>query len=152
MVLVAASRQAGYLSLGLVVGLAAGAGGFTFYYGRGFSYLGHDAAACANCHVMRDRYEGWLRGSHHGAAVCNDCHTPELLIPKYAVKGANGLFHSYAFTSGRFPEPIRIKAFNKAVTLQRCRGCHGPVVALMERRAGQSADCTRCHAHVGHVL
>ncbi len=147
-----AASRAGYLTLGALVGLALGAGGFTFFYGRGFSYLGHDAAACANCHVMEDHYAGWLQASHHGAAVCNDCHTPESLIPKYAVKGLDGFLHSYAFTSGRFADPLRIKAFSKAVTRQRCRGCHGPVVALMESRAGQQADCLRCHAQVGHIL
>jgi cytochrome c nitrite reductase small subunit len=64
-----ATSSAGYLTLGALVGLALGAGGFTFFYGRGFSYLGHDAATCANCHVMRDHYAGWLRASHHGTAV-----------------------------------------------------------------------------------
>ena len=144
------TSRAGYVSLAVLVGLAAGAGGFTFIYGRGASYLGHDAAACANCHVMQAHYDQWLQGSHRSVAACNDCHTPEFVVSKYAVKGLNGFFHSYAFTSGRFPDPIRIKPFNRAVTQQRCRDCHEPVVALMERGADEPVDCLRCHADVGH--
>ena len=40
-----------------------GIGAYTFVYARGASYLTNDPAACVNCHVMREPYDGWrLRG------------------------------------------------------------------------------------------
>ena len=49
------------LLLGAVLGVAVGIGGYTFVYARGWSYLTNDPAACANCHVMREQYDGWLQ-------------------------------------------------------------------------------------------
>ena len=60
----------------VVAGLAVGIGGYTFVYARGASYLTNDPAACANCHIMREQYDGWTAGSHRAAAACNYCHTP----------------------------------------------------------------------------
>jgi formate-dependent nitrite reductase cytochrome c552 subunit len=34
----------------------------------------NDPAACANCHVVKDQYDGWLKSSHRAVAVCSDCH------------------------------------------------------------------------------
>ena len=31
------------------------------YYAQGFSYLSDDPAACANCHIMREHYDGWQK-------------------------------------------------------------------------------------------
>ncbi|HYP29673.1 MAG TPA: NapC/NirT family cytochrome c [Blastocatellia bacterium] len=61
---------------GVAVGLAAGVGGYTFIYAKGYSYLTNDPAACANCHIMQDHYDGWIKSSHRSVAACNDCHTP----------------------------------------------------------------------------
>jgi cytochrome c nitrite reductase small subunit len=139
---------------GGLLGIAIGVGAFTFVYAKGSSYLGHDAAACANCHVMRDQYEGWIRSSHRSVAACNDCHTPHALIPKYATKALNGFRHSWAFTTGEFHEPIRIKGYNRAITEHACRSCHGDIVQAMdagERPHGRGdASCVRCHHGVGH--
>jgi len=142
--------------LGIVAGLAAGVGGFTFLYAKGASYLGHDSAACANCHVMNEQYDAWIKSSHRAVAECNDCHTPHAFIPKYAVKALNGFNHSLAFTTGRFHEPIRIKGFNRVVTEASCRHCHGDIVAAMDGGGGHAAaggdavSCVRCHGRVGH--
>ena len=141
--------------LGLVLGLAAGIGGYTFIYAKGASYLSNDAATCANCHVMTDHYNGWIHGSHRAVAVCNDCHTPPGLIPKYATKASNGFWHSFAFTTGRFPDPLRIKPRNHEVTQRACRKCHQEVVDAIDRTAGahggkDALDCIRCHRTVGH--
>lgn len=135
------------------VGLAVGTGGFTFAYGRGASYLTNDPEACANCHIMQEQYADWLRGSHRSAAVCNDCHTPKGPIRKYLVKADNGFWHSFAFTTGFFHEPIRIKPRNRTVTEQRCRGCHETVVAMIDpaHDRGEPLSCIRCHADVGHA-
>ncbi len=73
---VPAMRPVLALSFGVPLGLVLGLGAFTFVYAKGGSYMTDRAAACANCHIMRDQYEGWLRSSHRPVAVCNDCHTP----------------------------------------------------------------------------
>ena len=150
-------RQAIPWVLGALIGLAVGIGVYTFIYAEGASYLGHDSAACANCHVMQENYDGWIKSSHRAVAECNDCHTPPGLIPKYAVKAINGFNHSTAFTSGRFHEPIRIKRFNRDVVEQACRGCHGVVVQAMIAGEGHGSagrgevSCVRCHVSVGHA-
>ena len=138
-------------ALASALGLAAGLGGFTFVYARGASYLTNDPAACANCHVMQDYYSAWLASSHRAVAVCNDCHTPPGLVPKYATKASNGFWHSFAFTSGRFPEPLRIKPRNRAIAERSCRGCHQDVVEAMDGpHQGEALSCVRCHGAVGH--
>jgi len=66
-------------------------------------------AACANCHVMRDYHDGWVKSSHRSVAACNDCHIPHDFIGKYSAKALNLFFHSFAFTIGRPPEAIETK-------------------------------------------
>jgi len=151
-------------TLSLLVGAASGVGGYTFVYARGGSYLTNDPAACANCHVMREHLEAWGRSSHRAVATCNDCHTPHGFLAKYATKASNGFWHSFAFTSGRFPDPLRIKPHNRDVVEAQCRGCHAAVVAAIDPsgagagahpgvRDGTDAPlaCVRCHDDVGHL-
>jgi cytochrome c nitrite reductase small subunit len=144
---------AGAILVALAAGVALGVGGYTFVYARGASYLTNDPAACVNCHVMREQFDGWVTSSHRAVAVCNDCHTPPGLVPKYATKALNGFWHSFAFTTGWFPEPIRINARNRSVTEAACRHCHAAVVeAIDPGPAGPGAlACTRCHDSVGHL-
>jgi cytochrome c nitrite reductase small subunit len=115
--------------------------------------LTNNPAACANCHIMNEHYDGWLKSSHRAVAVCNDCHTPPGLLAKYATKASNGFWHSFAFTSGRFPEPLRIKPHNREVTEQACRKCHQEIVGAIEgrHREGKELSCVRCHSSVGHL-
>lgn len=146
-----ATGRAGAVLAGVVVGLAMGVGGFTFWYGKGASYLTNDPAACANCHIMQANYDGWLQASHRSVATCNDCHTPHALVGKYVVKAKNGFWHSFAFTTGWFPEPLRIRAPNRAVTERRCRDCHGDVVSQVDGPDGaEPRSCIPCHRSVGH--
>ncbi|MFN7134612.1 MAG: cytochrome c nitrite reductase small subunit, partial [Myxococcales bacterium] len=133
----------------------AGLAGFTFVYARGASSLGSDPRACANCHVMGEHYEAWEKGSHRAVAGCNDCHAPSALVPKYFTKALNGWNHSVAFTTGDFPEPIRITAFNRRVTEAQCRHCHQAVVDGIDTTHpsagdGERSSCIRCHSTVGH--
>jgi cytochrome c nitrite reductase small subunit len=139
------------LLAGLVGGIV-GLGGFTFSYAQGFSYLSNDPRACMNCHVMRDQFDGWNHGSHKAVATCNDCHVPHSsIVAKYAVKALNGFRHSYAFTTGNFEEPIRILPFDRNITQQACRSCHGDLVSGIAHDASEDpTDCLRCHAGVGH--
>ncbi|HKP14223.1 MAG TPA: cytochrome c nitrite reductase small subunit [Blastocatellia bacterium] len=139
--------------LGVAIGLFIGVGGYTFIYAKGYSYLTNDPAACANCHVMQDYYDAWLKSSHHSVAVCNDCHTPPGFVPKYATKAANGFWHSFAFTSGRFHEPLQITRRNHEVTERACRKCHQEIVEAIEgtHQEGKETSCVRCHGTVGHL-
>jgi cytochrome c nitrite reductase small subunit len=152
-------RKSGILRLswtalaGIAVGAAAGIGGYTFVYAKGYSYLTNDPAACANCHLMQEYYDGWLKSSHRSVATCNDCHTPAGLIPKYRTKASNGFWHSYAFTTGDFPEPLRAKPHNKRIAEEACLKCHADVVETIggvhaNEEPGRS--CVRCHGAVGH--
>jgi len=135
------------------VGFAAAVGGYTFLYARGWAYMTNDPRACANCHVMEEQYSGWLKGSHRSVAVCNDCHTPPGLIPKYLVKAENGFRHSFAFTTGRFPDKIRIVPSDLEVAERACRKCHEPIVTAIEGPNGEAGRlrCITCHRSVGHM-
>lgn len=145
----------GALVAACLFGVAAGLGAFTFHYGRGASYLGSDPAACANCHAMSTHYAAWIKGSHRAVAVCNDCHAPHDLVGKYLTKARNGFWHSVRFTSGQYPDVIRINQSNRAVTEGACRSCHGDITSAMDPltpAAGHDTrtPCLRCHADVGH--
>ena len=138
--------------LGIAVGLAAGVGIYTFVYAKGGSYMTNDPAACANCHVMQEYYDAWLKSPHRAVAVCNDCHTPHALVPKYATKASNGFHHSFAFTSGRFEDALRIKPHNLEITEHACRRCHEPITHAIEGPVkADMLSCVRCHASVGHL-
>jgi len=112
----------------------------------------NDPSACANCHIMQDYYDAWIKSSHRSVAVCNDCHTPKGFVAKYATKASNGFWHSFAFTSGRFPDPLRIKPHNREITEQACRKCHSEIVEAIEtpQEESQQLSCIRCHSSVGH--
>ncbi len=137
------------LVLAALVGVAAGIGGYTFVYAKGYSYLGNDPASCANCHVMQSHYDGWRKGVHHATATCNDCHVPSAPLSKMAVKAQNGWHHSRAFTLGDFPDVIRIRDTSRSVVERQCRACHADLVASME--GGGEVSCIRCHESVGHL-
>ena len=141
------------VAVSVLAGVAAGIGGYTFVYAKGASYLGNDPATCANCHVMQGHLDGWQKGSHHGAATCNDCHTPAGFAGKYFTKGLNGFNHSFAFTTGRFHEPIEIKPRNRAVLEGQCRHCHAEIAAAIDGPygPGEPISCVRCHRTVGHL-
>src|SRR5262245_38964564 len=137
-----------------LLGAAAGLGLYTFAYAKGGSYLTNDPAACANCHVMNEQYDGWLKGSHRSVAVCNDCHVPHDLVGKYYTKARNGFWHSFYFTTQSFHEPIQATAKSRAIAEARCRECHGPVVQAMGTPSHAGSDevsCIRCHGSVGHL-
>lgn len=139
---------------GIALGAAIGIGGYTFIYARGASYLTNDPASCANCHVMRDQYSGWIAGPHRSVATCNDCHTPHDFVGKWMTKASNGWHHSVAFTTGRFHEPILIGSRNRAITESACRSCHSDLVHQLDQ-GGASVrgpiECLRCHSEVGHL-
>jgi cytochrome c nitrite reductase small subunit len=135
------------------IGLLGGLGGYTFYYAEGASYLSNDPEACVNCHIMREQYDGWLKGSHKTAATCNDCHVPHELIPKYLSKAQNGFWHSKGFTLQDFHEPIQIKPGNRDILQENCVYCHEELVSQIATHPGNEEkmlDCVHCHVDVGH--
>ena len=146
-------RRVLLVSLAVVFGALGGLGAFTFGYGDGTAYLKNDPASCANCHVMQGHYDTWLNSSHKDVATCNDCHLPHDFAGKWVTKADNGFFHSLAFTTGEFHEPIQIKPRNARVTQNACLHCHGEFVhPLLPSTDNQGMlDCVHCHTDVGHA-
>jgi cytochrome c nitrite reductase small subunit len=146
------------LTTAILIGTVLGIGAFTFVYARGASYMTNDPAACANCHIMNEHYGAWLKSSHHTVAVCNDCHAPHTLLGKYATKARNGFWHSFYFTTGNFPDPLRITPRNLQVTEHACRYCHAAITEAIDHGAAVQGSgarpirCTGCHRYVGHEV
>lgn len=136
-----------------ILGVGAGLGIFTFGYGDGAAYLSNEPAACANCHVMQGHYDSWTKSSHRNSATCNDCHLPPDFAGKWITKADNGFFHSLAFTTDSFHEPIRIKARNRRVTQSACLHCHADFVDSLRpaESGGDMPLCAGCHTDVGHA-
>lgn len=141
------------VALAGMFGALGGLGFFTFGYGQGAAYLGNDPVSCANCHVMESYYDSWQKSSHHAVAVCNDCHTPHNFVGKYASKADNGFFHSLAFTTGEFKDPIQIKPRNARIVQHACIDCHRGLVdhLLPVEEGGDMLSCVHCHASAGHA-
>ena len=141
------------LVLATCAGALLGLGGYTFTFAHGHSYLTDDPAACANCHVMKSYLDAWRKGSHRSVATCNDCHTPSGFVPKYAVKASNGFFHSLYFTTGAYPDNLRLRPSNVAVADGACVKCHEGIAEQLRTHGsfdpGQA--CVRCHSQVGHA-
>lgn len=141
-----------FVAAGTSFGGLLGLGAYTFYYAKGYSYLTSDPRACVNCHIMREQYDGWINSSHRSVATCNDCHAPHSLLGKYYVKAKNGFFHSFYFTTGKFPEPIRIGEANRRITESACRHCHAAVVHAVDvGPRKEPLACLTCHRSVGHL-
>ena len=154
--------MAGRLLLGLgapailacaLFGSLAGAGAVTVVQSGATSYLSDDPKACVNCHIMREQYDGWQKGSHHAVAVCIDCHLPQGFFDKYYTKAENGYRHGKLFTTQTFAEPIVVQARGREVLEANCVRCHASLVADLspESSAGhEGISCVRCHSNVGH--
>jgi cytochrome c nitrite reductase small subunit len=144
---------AGFL-LSALLGSTLGSGAYTVYYGEALAYLSDDPKSCANCHIMRDHYDGWQKASHHAVATCNDCHTPnDSFIAKYLSKAENGIWHSKGFTLQDFHEPIRLRPHNRRILEANCVRCHSGLVREITQHHSSHADavsCVGCHAQVGH--
>lgn len=141
------------LCVALALGVLGGLGAFTVGYGDGAAYLTNDPRACANCHVMQSHFDSWLKSSHENVATCNDCHLPHTFPGKWITKADNGFFHSLAFTTGRFHDPIQIKPRNRRVTQGTCLYCHAEFVnqTLPAEPGGDMILCVHCHQDVGHA-
>lgn len=140
-------------ALTALVGVLTGAGGYTFVYARGASYLSNDPQTCVNCHIMRPEFDGWAKSSHHAVAGCNDCHVAQGPISKWLTKAENGFNHSVAFTFQDFHEPIQLRPRSSLVLERNCLRCHRELVDTIRRyhaAASEDISCVRCHRSVGH--
>ncbi|MDO5287038.1 MAG: cytochrome c nitrite reductase small subunit [Actinomycetia bacterium] len=136
-----------------LIGVTIGIGAFTFVYAGGPSYFGNDPATCNQCHAMNEQYDSWSKGSHKAVAGCNDCHAPhDSVVAKYYTKAENGFWHSLKFTTGDYPENIKIRESNRKVTEQACLHCHQQFVSDLNqtRPHDQQVGCIKCHDQVGH--
>jgi cytochrome c nitrite reductase small subunit len=138
------------LALSVAVGVAAGVGMFTFRYAEGLSYLSRDPRACVNCHIMNRQYDSWTKASHHGVAVCVDCHLPHGFVEKYIAKAENGYRHSKEFTAQTFHEPIVIQPRGREILQANCVACHDALTHEIASNARGQLDCVHCHMTVGH--
>ncbi len=168
-----ASKSKGLLGIlksysGIAIGIAGGLVGillgiavFTFGYAGGWAYFGNDPQTCNQCHAMNEQYNGWLKGSHTNVASCNDCHSPhDNIINKYVNKADNGFWHALKFTTGDYPENIKIREMNRQITQDSCVYCHGGLVENVSGTRTFAAEvdghstrinCLQCHAEVGHM-
>lgn len=156
----AVTVKRGFLFLALPVltsallGMVVGGGAFTFDYAQGTSYMSSASETCANCHIMQDHYDAWHKSTHQSVAQCNDCHAPHDFVGKWFCKGRNGFFHSLAFTTQDFHEPIMINDYNRGVVEDNCRHCHSDFVHGIDTGVTSEAieplACIRCHQGVGH--
>ena len=71
---------------------------------------------------------------------------------QWMTKADNGFFHSLAFTTNDFHEPIQIKARNRRVAQRACLHCHSEHVNTMlpVDPGGEMLLCIHCHGDVGH--
>jgi len=145
-----------WIAAGAMAGVVGGFGAFTFDYGEGFSYLGHEPETCVNCHIMRPQYDSWRNAGHRHVATCQDCHVPTAFVPWLIAEADNGYRHSKGFTFQDFPEPIRINKRNSEILQANCIRCHGDTVhALVGGSrspdvAGGAVSCVHCHRGAGH--
>lgn len=148
--------QGAFLSaVAALVGVLIGVGVFTFGYANGLAYFGHDPKTCQQCHAMDKQYDAWGKGSHKAVATCQDCHIPHDNVVNYLIAEAdNGFWHSLKFTTGWYPDNIKIRESNRQITEHACRNCHEALVSDIESSHSsdykQGISCIKCHSEVGH--
>jgi cytochrome c nitrite reductase small subunit len=143
-------KSRGVLIAGLFAVLALS--GLAFVLADGAAYLREDPAACANCHVMQETYDGWLASEHATTATCSDCHSPDALIAKYTSKASSGFWHALALTTGDYSEPIEIQPASLEIAEGACIRCHTDleISATSSHPGRELRTCAMCHAAVGH--
>ena len=103
---------------------------------------------------MKENYNSWQAGSHKNAATCQDCHAPHDNVIAWLYSEAdNGFWHSLKFTTGIYPENIKIRDHNLEIAEHSCLVCHQQTVSEIAgtRAHTDQISCTRCHANVGHM-
>ncbi len=116
------------------------------------AYIGTDAAACNNCHVMDAQYENWYHGGHRSVTECVDCHLPhENPLSYYSAKAQTGMHDVYVFSTGRTPELIRARPDTRRVVQANCIRCHRDTVEdIVMGPQPFDRHCWDCHRSVAH--
>ncbi len=137
------------VSLALGAALALGA----FLALDGASYWSDAPEACLKCHVMAPQHASWQASPHAFVAVCNDCHTPADPFGKALTKVRSGAAHVFAYSTGRYGEPIRIAPASAAIARAACERCHVPETESMGHGGvpREARDCLECHWSEGHA-
>ncbi|WP_072041956.1 cytochrome c nitrite reductase small subunit [Nigerium massiliense] len=144
------------VTVAVLFGVLVGLGIFTFGYAGGAAYFGEDPDTCVQCHSMKENFDSWNKGGHHHVATCQDCHSPvrdEEPVAWLLSEADNGFWHSLKFTTGWYPENIKIRDHNLAITERACLRCHGALtddIRGTRAHTDQKISCTKCHANVGH--
>jgi cytochrome c nitrite reductase small subunit len=138
--------------LAVVLGLAAGIGGYTFVYAEGLSYMSSES-------------EGVRQLPHHAAAVrlmaevepsrgggLHRMPPAAQLRRQVSGEGDQRLASLEGFTLQDFDEPITIKGPNSRILQDNCLACHGELVhqAVAGTGRGEEMKCVHCHQSVGH--
>jgi cytochrome c nitrite reductase small subunit len=144
----------------ILCGIAIGSLIYLIYISRVTSYLSHDPAACANCHIMAPYYQSWQKSSHQPWTNCNDCHVPQdNPIKGYSFKAKDGLYHAAIFTLRMEPQVIRPRESSYAAIMKNCIRCHTQLnqefvkTAMVDYSkvvAGEEKACWHCHREVPH--
>ena len=142
-----------WLWLGAPLGAALGIGLFTVAYAKALSYVSDEPEACVNCHIMREQYEGWLRGPAPRGRHLQRLPRAARLLRQVALEGAERLPSQHGVHAPELPRADPDHAAQR-------RGARGELPALPRRvRGGAHAaratgarrrGCARCHAGVGH--
>ncbi|RDU64763.1 cytochrome c nitrite reductase small subunit [Helicobacter sp. MIT 14-3879] len=146
------------LAVIIAVGFVVGAGSFTFWYAKGFSYFSNDSKACNNCHVMNEVYKDWSIGSHKNYATCNDCHIPDGFVSKWLTKAQSGFSHAYSFTLKDIESNLSATQKSKTIVQENCIRCHSNMVSSVVNPTtkivhnyDKSLSCVSCHKNIGHI-
>ena len=136
------------IALGGVIGLC----GVLLRASNAVSYLSDDSKTCLNCHVMRNAYATWFRGSHGKRAVCNDCHVPHAnVVGKYAFKALDGLRHAAVFTARWEPQTLSLNEGAVPVVQGNCLRCHANQFFMVRLAESSERPCWDCHPVHGNV-
>ena len=140
------------LVLACLLGAFIGSMSYALFLTEAWAYLSDNPYACANCHVMEERLSSWLASSHHGVAVCNDCHAPRTLRDRRISQARDGIRRGWGFTFGRGRLTNRLHERSSHVLEENCMRCHAELGGQLTPAGGPAAEglCTHCHRSVGH--
>lgn len=119
----------------IVTGSPLGIGIRTFAYTNDCPYLPQDAALCANCHVMNEPYDGWLKSSHRSVATCIDCHDPSSMRLWVTRPGFIEDIQAWKASQGVQKHDVNKLASRQEIWSSVCGHCHvEPYFKSLENR------------------
>ncbi|NLA24247.1 MAG: cytochrome c nitrite reductase small subunit [Bacteroidales bacterium] len=142
----------------IVLGCIVGAGFYTFYIAKAWTYLSESPETCVNCHIMKTEYTTWRQSSHGRNTTCNDCHVPQdNFFRGYYFKAKDGLRHATIFTARAYSQSITMLEPGRKVVFENCMRCHDNLtdrvmggLTYKEIKQGNGKVCWDCHREVPH--